>query len=181
VVVGGFDEFVDQLRAGDVADAAALLAGGQTERDEQMGLAGAGIPKQHNGFAGIHVGAGGQRDELCAADSGDGVDVELGQPLDPWELRRGDAAGAAAFGAFVDLGGQHLSQEDGVGLAFADGDLGKPCRFGADGGEMQVAGCGGDRRVRGRVRHRGPGGGRGGHPLLLDSRSLVRSVVRRSS
>jgi hypothetical protein len=29
--VGGLDEFVDQLAAGDVADLAALLAGGQPE------------------------------------------------------------------------------------------------------------------------------------------------------
>ena len=41
-VVGGFDEFVDQLRGGDVANPAALLAGRQPESDEQVGLAGAG-------------------------------------------------------------------------------------------------------------------------------------------
>ena len=33
-VVGGFDELVDQLCGGGVADAAALLAGGQGEADE---------------------------------------------------------------------------------------------------------------------------------------------------
>ncbi len=38
--VGGFDEFVDQLGGGDVADSTALLAGSQSQPDEQMGLAG---------------------------------------------------------------------------------------------------------------------------------------------
>ena len=35
--VGGFDEFVDQLRGGDVADSTALFAGRQPEPDEQVG------------------------------------------------------------------------------------------------------------------------------------------------
>src|SRR5438067_690917 len=40
-VVGGFDELVDELGGGDVADPTALLAGGQAQADEQVGLAGA--------------------------------------------------------------------------------------------------------------------------------------------
>ena len=36
--VGGFDELVDQLGGGGVADPPALLAGGQAEPDEQVGL-----------------------------------------------------------------------------------------------------------------------------------------------
>jgi hypothetical protein len=40
-LVGGFDEFVDQGGGGDVADPAALLAGGQAEPDQQVRLAGA--------------------------------------------------------------------------------------------------------------------------------------------
>ncbi|ORV86566.1 hypothetical protein AWC11_17290 [Mycobacterium interjectum] len=40
--VCGFDEFVDQLGGGDVADSAALFAGGDPQPDEQMGLAGSG-------------------------------------------------------------------------------------------------------------------------------------------
>jgi hypothetical protein len=39
--VGGFDEFVDQLCGGDVADAAALFAGSEAQPDEQVALAGA--------------------------------------------------------------------------------------------------------------------------------------------
>ena len=59
--VGGFDEFVDELRGGDVADSAALFAGGDAEPDEQVGFAGAGVAEQHDGFAGVEVGAGGER------------------------------------------------------------------------------------------------------------------------
>ena len=61
--VGGFDEFVDQLGGGDVADPAALFAGGQAETDEEMGFAGAGVAEQHDGFAGVEVAAGGERGE----------------------------------------------------------------------------------------------------------------------
>jgi hypothetical protein len=42
---------------------------------------------------------------------GDGVEVELRQPLEAGELRLGDASGAAAFGAVIDLGGQDFGQE----------------------------------------------------------------------
>ena len=41
--VGGFDEFVDQLGGGGVADASSLFAGGQAQSDEEMTFAGAGI------------------------------------------------------------------------------------------------------------------------------------------
>jgi len=36
--VGGFDEFVDELCGGDVADAAALFAGSEAKPDEEVGL-----------------------------------------------------------------------------------------------------------------------------------------------
>ncbi len=41
-LVGGFSELVDQGGGGGVADPAAVLAGGQSQADEQVGLAGAG-------------------------------------------------------------------------------------------------------------------------------------------
>jgi len=37
--VGGLDQFVDQLRAGDVADPASLLAGGEPESEQEVGFA----------------------------------------------------------------------------------------------------------------------------------------------
>jgi hypothetical protein len=38
--VGGFDEFVDELGGGEVANGSSLFAGGDSEGDEQVGLAG---------------------------------------------------------------------------------------------------------------------------------------------
>jgi hypothetical protein len=52
---------------------------------------------------------------------------EVGQPFDAGGTGFGDAAGAAAAGAVVDLGGQQLG-EVGQGVAFADGGLGEPGR-----------------------------------------------------
>ena len=48
--VGCLGEFVGELGAGDVADPVAVLGGCDAGADEEMGLAGAGIPKQDNGF-----------------------------------------------------------------------------------------------------------------------------------
>ena len=79
--VGGFDEFVDQLRGGDVADPAALFAGRQPQPYEQVGLAGAGVTEQHDWFAGIHVVPAGKVAQDGGCDAGDGVDVEVCQPF----------------------------------------------------------------------------------------------------
>jgi hypothetical protein len=59
-LVGGFDEFVDELGGRDVADPAALLAGGEPEADEQVGLAGAGVAEQDDRLAGVQVSVGGE-------------------------------------------------------------------------------------------------------------------------
>ena len=122
--VGGFDEFVDQLRGGDVADPAALLAGGQSQPDEQMRLAGPGVTEQHDRFAGVEIVPGGEVAEGGGCDAGYGVDVEVRQPFQSGELRVVDASGTAAFGAIVDFGGQHFGEVAQVGVAFPVGDLG---------------------------------------------------------
>ncbi|MEQ4210132.1 hypothetical protein [Actinopolymorpha sp. B9G3] len=109
--VDGFDEFVDQLSGSCVADSAALLTGGQAERDEQMGLAGAGIAKQDHGLAGVDVGAGGQGGQLRGGDGRDGVEVELGKAFDARELRFADSPGASSFGTFVDLGCEYFGEK----------------------------------------------------------------------
>jgi hypothetical protein len=49
-LVGCLGEFVGELGAGDVADPVAVLGCGDAGADEEVGLAGAGIPKQDNGF-----------------------------------------------------------------------------------------------------------------------------------
>ena len=82
---------------------------------------------------------------------GDGVEVEVRESFEPGELGFVDAAGAAPFGAVVDLGGQHLGEEREVGLPFPEGDLGQAGGFGADGGQVQLAGRGADRGLRGGI------------------------------
>ena len=83
---------------------------------------------------------------VAGCDGGDGVEVEVGEPFEARELGFGDAAGPAPFAAVVDLGGEDLGEERQVGLAFAGGDLGQPGGFGADGGQVQLAGGGADAR-----------------------------------
>jgi hypothetical protein len=58
--VGGFDELVDELGAGGVADSVGLFAGGDAKSDQQMGLAAAGAAEQHDRVAGVEVAAGGE-------------------------------------------------------------------------------------------------------------------------
>ena len=77
--VGGFDEFVDQLRGGDVSDPAALFAGGQPQPDEQMAFAGAGVTEQHDWFAGVHVVPTGQLSQGGGRDGGCSVNSEVRQ------------------------------------------------------------------------------------------------------
>ena len=128
-----------------------MFAGGQSEPDEQVGLAGAGVAEQHDRFAGVDPGAGGEVAEGGRGDAGHGVEVEVGQPFDAGELGFGDAAGAAAVGAVVDFGGEDFGEEREVGLPFPGGDLGEPGGFVADGGQVQFAGGGADGGLGGGV------------------------------
>ena len=68
--VGGFDEFVDQLGGGDVADSASLFASREAKPDEQVGFAGAGVAEQHDGLAGVHVVPGGELPQRCGCEPG---------------------------------------------------------------------------------------------------------------
>jgi hypothetical protein len=137
-VVGGFGELVDQLGGRGVADPAALLASGQPEADQQMRLAGAGVTEQDDRLTGVDPRSSGQRGE-GGRDAGDGVGVEVGQPLEAGELRFGDAAGLAAAGAVVGLGGQDLGEVAQVRLPFPDRDLGEPGSISADGRQFGLA------------------------------------------
>jgi hypothetical protein len=126
-----------------------------------MGLAGAGVPEQDDRLAGVDprpCSQGGQG----GRDAGDGVGVEVSQPLDAGETRFGDAAGPAAACAVVDLCGQDLGQVGQVGLPFADGDLGQPGSVGADGRQLELAGGSADGG-------QGGGVGDGSHRVLRDS------------
>jgi hypothetical protein len=117
-------------------------------------LAGAGVAEQNQGLAGVDPRAGCEGGEL-GRDTGDGVGVEVGQPLDAREAGFGDAAGAAAAQAVVGLGGEELGEVGQVGLAFPDRGLGEPGGLLADGRQLQLAGGGADRGQRRGVGHGG--------------------------
>jgi hypothetical protein len=97
-LVGGFGEFVDQGGGGGVADPAALLAGGQAQAYEQVGLAGAGVTECDDRLAGVNPRPGSEGGEL-GGDAGDDVGPVVGQPLEARESGFSDAAGTAAAGA----------------------------------------------------------------------------------
>jgi hypothetical protein len=102
-----------------------------------VGLARTGVSKKDNRLAGVHVPTRGEVAQRRGADSGDGVDVEVGQAFEAGKLGLVDGPGAAPVTAVVDLRRQDLGEELQVGLVFAGGDLGQPGRFGADGGQVQ--------------------------------------------
>ena len=145
--VGGFDEFVDELGGGGVADPAALFAGGDAEADEQVGLAGAGVAEQHDGFAGVEVGAGGEVARVAGLMVGDGVDVEVGEPFEAGEAGFVDAAGAAAFGCGRRPRRRGLRRGSrGRSAVPATAISASRSASVADGGQVQLAGGGADRR-----------------------------------
>src|SRR4051794_33571871 len=59
-------------------------------------------------------------------DRGDGVDVDVREPLESRELGVVDAPGAASFAAVVNFGGEDFGQVGQVRLSFPVGDLGQP-------------------------------------------------------
>ena len=103
----------------------------------------------------------------------DGVDAEVREPLEPRELGVVDPAGAASFGAVIDLGGEDLGEVGQVSLAFPGGDLGQASGFGADGRQMQLTARCTDGGLRGRVDRRRLRCRGGGHvPLPVNRSSL---------
>jgi len=151
----GFDELVHQLRGRGVADAASLFTRGEAHRDEEMRFAGAGVAEQHDGFAGVEVGAGCERRDRRRVHSRRGREVEVGEAFDAREPRFGDASLAASLGAFVDFGGEDLGKEGEVGVLRALRDLRESAGVGTHDREAQLAGRGADRRGGGGVRHLG--------------------------
>lgn len=142
--VGGFGELVDELRSGRVADPSSLFARRDAEADEEVGLAGAGVAEEHNGFAGVEVGARREGRDGGGVDRGRRVEVEVGEAFGAREVGFVDAALAAPFDAFVDLGGEDLGEEAEVALLGALGDLSEAGGIGADHGEAQFSGGGPD-------------------------------------
>jgi hypothetical protein len=119
-----------------------------------VALAGAAVAEQHDRGAGVDERAGGQGGDGGRRDPGCHRGVEVLQPLEPGEVGLQQAAGLAALGALVDLGGQHLGQEATVGEAFAGGVVGDAGRFGGDGRQVQLAAGDPDGRLSGLLGHR---------------------------
>jgi len=118
-----------------------LVAGGEAEADEQVGLASAGVTEQDDGFPGVQVGPGRQVRQRRCGDGG-GVEVEVREAFEAGELRFGDASGPAPFEAVVDLGGEDLAEVSQVGAAFSYRDLGQADGFVAHGRQVQLQGGG---------------------------------------
>jgi len=74
-----------------------------------VGLARAGVTDQHDRLPGVDPRAGGESGKL-GGDAGDGIGVEVGQPLEAGDAGFADAAGAAAAGPVVGLGSQDLGK-----------------------------------------------------------------------
>ena len=81
--------------------------------------------------------------------------LKSASPLEAGESGVGDAAGAAAGGAVIQLSGQDLGEVAQVGGVVAGGDLGQPGGLGADGGQHAVRGRRRRSRPRRRCRSRG--------------------------
>ena len=119
-----------------------------------MGLAGAGVAEQHDGFPGVDPGAGGQVARVAAGDGrAAAVEVEVLEAFDAGELGFGDPAGPAAGVPVVALGGEDLGEVGQVGQSFPGGGLGQPGGLVADGGQVQARGQRRRSRPRRRCRH----------------------------
>ena len=121
-LVGGFDELVHEPGGEGVSDAVALLGGGGAERDEQVGLAGAGAPDQAQRVAAADPVAGGELVDGGRVDVGVRGEVEVGEPFLAGEAGALDAAQGGAAVAVVDLGEQEFGEEALVGELLVSGD-----------------------------------------------------------
>jgi hypothetical protein len=105
-VVGGFDQFVDQLGGQGVADAEPGHGGFGAQCYQQVGFAGAGVADQAEREALFDPVAGGQGVDDGGVEVGVGVEVEGAQRLLAGEPGGFDPPFGAAAGAVVALGHQ---------------------------------------------------------------------------
>jgi hypothetical protein len=111
LVVGRFDQFVDELAGQGVADSVAGFGGQGAQRYQQVTFAGAGITDEAQGVSCLDPGAGGQLSDDGGVDGRVGVKGELLQPF--WSGKTGvaDAAFGAAAGAVIAFGDHQLGQK----------------------------------------------------------------------
>ena len=136
----GFDQFVDQSGAGDVAHPLAQLARGQTHADQEMALAGPRVAQQDDRLAPFEIAARGQQRDGLGVDPRIGRHVEVSQTLDARKAGLGDPSAPAALGPFVDFGGQHVGQIAEMADPVALGRFSQAGRFGPDDREPQLPG-----------------------------------------
>lgn len=168
LVVGCFDEFVDQLRGEGVADAVAGLGGRGPEGDQQVRLAGAAVADEAERLPGLDPAAGGELVNDGGVDGLVGVEVELLDAFGTWESGVVDPPRGSALVAVVALGHDQLGEEPEVGQLLAlrrSCDLAEPF---PDRGQPQHATALLDRSGRGLL---GYSALAAGHELALPSRS----------
>ncbi len=121
-----------------------------------MGLAGSPVAEQDDRFAGVHAVPGGEPSEGGGVDSGDSVDVEVGERFEAGDLGRWcDGSDVVRFDRRPR---RRALQRGQMRLPFEGGDLGQS-DFGAGGRQVQFTCRGTDGRLRSRVDSRRLGGG----------------------
>jgi hypothetical protein len=105
-----------------------------------VALARAGVAQQHDGLAGVHVGAAGQGGDGGRVDRWGGGEVEVGQALHAGETSFVHAPGPAALGPLVHFGREDLGQKTQIGRLGTLGHLGHMGGVGAHHGQAQFPG-----------------------------------------
>ena len=124
LLVGCFDEFVDEFRGRGVAHPESRHRGGRAQSDQQVALAGPGVPDQAQWFAVADPLAAGEGVDGGGVDRGVGLVVEVGQPLLPRESGGVQPGMGATLFAVHALAHQQLGRHPAVGqvLVFGLGD-----------------------------------------------------------
>ena len=148
-VVGGLGELVGEFGGQGVADPEPGHGRGGAQRDEQVGLAGAGVADQAERLARADPVAGGEGVDDGGADAGVGAEVEVGEPFRAGEPGAADLPLGAAAVAVVAFGHEQLGEEPAVGELLTLGLVGGLGELAADGGQPQHPAGGVDRGVGG--------------------------------
>jgi hypothetical protein len=120
-----------------------------------MGFAGAAVAEEDQRLTTVDPRAGREGGQQSGWDRRGGGGVERLEGLDAREVGFVDAALPPADGSGVGLGGQQLGEVRAVREPVTGGRVGGRAGLGADGGQVQAAAGGVDRRGRGVVADHG--------------------------
>lgn len=115
----GLDHLVDQRSGGGEAHPPFLLAGGDGQAGEQMGLAGAAVTDKDDRLRFGDVIALGKFMDLLGGDLGIAREVELRQGLHPRKTGFADAPFDQSLFALLEFGLEQRFQITEMGVAFA--------------------------------------------------------------